>query len=289
MTFLAYYTELLIPFLLLIPFFVGYCRLAFVVIICLFHISISMTLYVGLFPLINIISVIGLIPAMVQNRLNSRHEYLYEQTRNYLRQQQRRFVTWQQLQNYGLLAGEAQYRLRNYVPKENMLSSLILTFFLGYTLLWNMGNLSLPVPLLDKARWVGHLFRVDQYWGMFAPAVFKDDGWFVLLGKTVNGQEIDIKNPGKPVSYEKPAVVAEFFRDDRWRKYHENILFANNNHYRLYYCAYLTNEWNRQQTDPDNRIPNLQIIYMKEVTLPHYQESPPVKEVLFDCNTVLPE
>jgi hypothetical protein len=156
-------------------------------------------------------------------------------------------------------------------------------------LLWNIGNLKLPVPLLDKARWVGHLFRVDQYWGMFAPSVFKDDGWFVMLGKTVNGQEIDIKNPGSTVNYDKPAVVAEFFPDDRWRKYHENILFVNNNHYRLYYCAYLTNEWNRRQKDPGERIPNLSIIYMKEVTQPAYQVSPPVKELLFECNTVLPE
>jgi hypothetical protein len=186
------------------------------------------------------------------------------------------------------MAGEDKNALKNYVPKEKFVTTLVITFFIGYTLLWNIGNLRLRVPLLEKVRWVGHFFRVDQYWGMFAPSVFKDDGWFVMLGKTVNGQEVDIKNPGKPVTYDKPLVVADFFPDDRWRKYHENMLFVNNHHYRLYYCAYLTNEWNRRQKDPENRIPNLQIIYMKEVTQPDYQVVAPVKEVLFDCNTVLP-
>jgi uncharacterized membrane protein YphA (DoxX/SURF4 family) len=288
MTFFAYYTELILPFLLLVPFFTAYFRLAFVIIICLFHIGISMTLYVGLFPLINIVSVAALIPTLVQNRLHSRHEHLYESFKIYIRQQKSRFIDWKQLHTYSLLSGEETSSLRNYVPKERVLTSLIITFFIGYTLLWNLGNLRLPVPLLGKARWVGHLFRVDQYWGMFAPAVFKDDGWFVMLGNTVNGQEVDIKNPGKPVSFDKPAVVADFFQDDRWRKYHENILFVNNNHYRLYYCAYLTNEWNRRQSDPGNHIPHLQIVYMKEVTQPDYQVLTPVKEVLFDCNTVLP-
>lgn len=289
MTFFAYYTELLLPFLLLIPFFTNYFRLIFIVVIIVFHIGISMTLYVGLFPLINIISVIGLIPTMVQNRLNSRHGYIYETAMDFIKRQKSKFITWQQLQNYGLVEGQTRYKLQKYIPTESWVTSVFITFCIGYTLLWNIGNLKLPVPILDNTRWIGHLLRIDQYWGMFAPAVFKDDGWFVLLGKTVNGQKIDIKNPDKPISYDKPAVVAEFFKDDRWRKYHENILFVNNNHYRLYYCAYLTNQWNRRQKDPGNRIPNLQIIYMKEVTQPDYRPSTPVKELLFECNTILPD
>jgi hypothetical protein len=288
MTFFAYYTELLLPFFLLIPFFTGYFRLAFVIVMVLFHISISMTLYVGLFPLINIVSVLGLLPAFVQNRLNARHDYLYDKAINFYKRQRSKFITWQQLRNHSLIAGEAKTHTKNYVPGEKWVTSLVITFCIGYTLLWNIGNLKLPVPLLENARWVGHLLRIDQYWGMFAPSVFKDDGWFVMLGKTVNGKQIDLHNPDKPVSYDKPAVVAGFFKDDRWRKYHENILFVNNAHYRLYYCAYLTNQWNRRQKDPGKRIPNLQIIYMKEVTQPDYKPATPVKELLFECNTVLP-
>jgi hypothetical protein len=288
MTFMAYYTELIVPFFLLVPFFTGYFRLAFVIVMVLFHVGISMTLYVGLFPLINIVSVLGLLPTMVQNRLNSRHDYLYDRAISFYKRQRAKFITWQQLRTYGLKAGEEKEILKNYVPSEKWLTSLFITFCIGYTLLWNIGNLKLPVPLLDNTRWVGHLLRIDQFWGMFAPAVFKDDGWFVLLGKTVNGKQLDITHPDEPVTFEKPAVVADFFKDDRWRKYHENMLFVNNNHYRLYYCAYLTNQWNARQKDPGNRIPNLQIIYMKEVTKPDYQPSPPIKELLFDCNTVLP-
>jgi hypothetical protein len=65
-------------------------------------------------------------------------------------------------------------------------------------------------------------------------------------------------------------------------------LLVRNNHFRIYYCAYLTNQWNKKQRQPDNRIPNLKIIYMKEISLPDYQVAPIKKEVLFECNTVLP-
>ncbi len=289
MTFVAYYTELVLPFLLLIPFFSAYFRIAFIVIICLFHIGISSMMYVGLFPLINLVSVIGLIPGLIQDRLNDRHDYIFDRAFGFLRKQSDRFryITWRGLYRYSQSAGEEAAKLKAYIPKEKWLTSLVIAFFIVYTLCWNISNLRVPVPVLDKVRWIAHLVRVDQFWGMFAPAVFKDDGWFVLVGKTVKGKEVDIKNPDKPVSYAKPAVVAEFFPDDRWRKYHENILFVNNNHYRLYYCAYLTNQWNKKQTSKDNLIPNLKIIYMKQVSLPDYQEATPKKEILFDCNTEL--
>jgi len=47
----------------------------------------------------------------------------------------------------------------------------------------------------------------------------------------------------------------------------ENILFINNNHYRLYYCAYLTNQWVAYKTER-KRI-QFEFIYIKEVTLPN--------------------
>ena len=165
--------------------------------------------------------------------------------------------------------------------------SVLMLFFLAYTFLWNVETLGRPVPVLRHLHWVGNFLRIDQHWGMFAPAVFKDDGWFVLLGRTASGKEVDIAHPDVPISYEKPEVMPAFYKNDRWRKFHENMLLAQNNHLRLYYCAYLTHTWNKQQTSPENRIPNLQIIYVKEVSLPDYKAAPPLKEVLCECNTVL--
>jgi hypothetical protein len=72
---------------------------------------------------------------------------------------------------------------------------------------------------------------------MFAPAVFKDDGWYILEGTTTTGKVIDLNHGGAPVTYQKPASVVSLFKNDRWRKYSENYLFVNNSWMRPYYCS----------------------------------------------------
>jgi len=284
-TMITYYTELVLPFLLFVPFFNAYCRLAFVLVICMFHIGISMTLYVGLFPLISISSVVGLLPIVVHDRLLPKRKAWLERLNAFPSRLLERWAAWRDRRRIQETGSAYRY---SYVPQEKPWVSALMLFFVAYTLFWNIGTLGNRVGVLEPVRWIGNLLRVDQHWGMFAPSVFKDDGWFVLLGRTVSGKEVDIAHPDEPVSYEKPAVVSDFFKNDRWRKFHENMLLVRNNHFRIYYCAYLTNQWNKKQRQPDNRIPNLKIIYMKEVSLPDYQVAPIKKEVLFECNTELP-
>jgi hypothetical protein len=138
----------------------------------------------------------------------------------------------------------------------------------------------------EPLRWFGYLFRVDQHWGMFAPAVFKDDGWYILDATTPEGQHIDLNRKGKPVTLRKPKSVVSLFKNDRWRKYSENYLFISNIYLRPYYCNYLLRVWNE---DSDNApVQRLDVIYMKEVSLPNYQVATPSREVLCSCETALP-
>jgi len=137
-----------------------------------------------------------------------------------------------------------------------------------------------------SATWFGNLLRVDQRWGMFAPAVFKDDGWYVLEGHTASGQLIDLNQEGKAADYAKPASVMSMFKNDRWRKYSENYLFVHHAFLRPYYCNYLVRRWN--EAHPQNPVKELQVVYMKEYTLPDYQPVVPKREVLCTCAN-LPE
>jgi hypothetical protein len=284
MTMLTFYTELVLPFLLFVPFITAYCRLAFILIICLLHLGISLTLYVGLFPLISIASVIGLAPVLLHERFPPKGRAMVQRARSVFSRLADRWAA----RAFGNGNPDLN-RIKKlaYIPRERPVVSALMLFFLAYTVLWNVETTGRSVAVLRPLHWVGNFLRIDQHWGMFAPAVFKDDGWFLLLGRTVNGKEVDIAHPGEPVSYEKPAVMPAFYKNDRWRKFHENMLMAHNDHFRLYYCAYLTNRWNNQQTSPGNRIPNLKIIYVKEVSLPDYKVAPPLREVLCECNTVL--
>jgi hypothetical protein len=281
LTLITYYTELVLPFLLFVPFFNAYFRIAFLAVIFLFHIGISLMLYVGLFPLISLVSLIGLVPVLVQDRHVHRLDRLLHRCGTLLHRQADRFQ-WR-----SFASGHHPSLPGPRLSAEKLPTSLLLVFFMAYTFVWNLETLGKPVASFQKIHWIGYLLRIDQHWGMFAPAVFKDDGWFVLKGRTVSGREVNVADPDAPVSYDKPRVMSDFFKNDRWRKYHENILLVSNSYLRLYYCAYLTNQWNQRQTSDQNRIPQLQIIYMKEVSLPHYRLSKPTKELLFECDTAL--
>ena len=130
-------------------------------------------------------------------------------------------------------------------------------------------------------RWFGYLFRIDQHWGMFAPAVFIDDGWFILEGTTKTGEQFDLNRQGRPITYAKPPNIVKLFKNDRWRKYSENYLFVDNSWMRAYYCNYWLRIWHQNPENPS--LASLKVVYMKEISLPNYQVSPATREVLCDC------
>ena len=169
--------------------------------------------------------------------------------------------------------------------KEPLWKSIPLLFILGFSFYLNIFQfISYQIDFLEKSRPLSNLIRIDQRWGMFAPIVFRDDGWFIMEGKTQSG-DIDIHNEGKKVNYVKPELVVSQVKNDRWRKYQENILFVHNNHLRPYYCNWLLEEWNKNAS-PNAIINSLNIIYMKEVTLADYKTLPVTKEVLCSCSNL---
>lgn len=264
----VYYTELLAPLLLLIPFRSAYFRLAFILLVGLLQIGISFTLYVGLFPLISVVALLGLIPGLVWETICRQYPALVRY--------------FKRMAASGTQTAQPAFFRKSAFPTEKPAVTFIVAGLWAYGLLWNIqttGKLSLP----GQTHWVAHLLRVDQFWGMFAPEVFKDDGWFVLAGKTSGGQIIDLTQQGKTVSYARPASVAGTYTSDRWRKYLENILFVDNHHYRLNYCFYWLNTWNR--IHPAAPVRHLDIFYMKEVSLPDYRQSKPTREWLCNCRT----
>ena len=156
---------------------------------------------------------------------------------------------------------------------------------LAYVCWWNLDDVAVLRPagglMTGPLRWFGYLFRVDQHWGMFAPAVFNDDGWYILEGTTATGRVLDLNRAGAPVCYAKSALVVALFKSDRWRKYSENLPFVSNAWMQPYYCNYLLRIWYENPAHTPLR--HLSVVYMKEVSLPDYQVAQPVREVLCDC------
>lgn len=278
LTLTTVYTELILPFLLLIPFYTKFFRMVVVGVLVSLHIGISLTLFVGLFYLINIASVVGLLPASVMDWIDNR---LMASFRKLQRRQLRPLVAYLDKLPEIRVSVRMPNRLKTNYLRPYFLNAFV-AFALLYSVWWNLSTTNLPLRKLpDNSRWFGYLLRLDQHWGMFSPTVFKDDGWYVLEGKTATGNIIDLNQEGKALDHAKPASVMALFKNDRWRKYSENYLFVSNSYLRPYYCNYLVRRWN--EAHPKEPIKNLEVVYMLEPSLPDYQVATPTRQVLCSC------
>jgi len=254
--------EMLVPFLLFIPFKNSLFRLLFVLGVAVFQIGISITMFVGLFYLIGLVTLIGLLPEDVMNWVDRKIK------------RQEKIISIEN--NTSFLSKISS----NYY--FNVIKNSFLCFCIALCMLWNVGTVSgSGLSVSDSFFTFGYALRFNQNWGMFAPTVFKDDGWYIMEGITTDSLHIDINRNGVKADYSKPASVLAYIKDDRWRKYYENYLFTYNNLIRPYLCSYLVVDWNKNH--PDKRIIFLQIIYMKEVSALPNEKQVVTKEVLCIC------
>lgn len=280
LTFGAYFTELLLPFALFIPVGVAWWRLLVVGVLFVFHLTISLTLFVGLFFLINWASIVGLLPPVALDWLTRRFAPLAPRAARWRAQLPAWQVPWRlRIERTTAPSAGSRQLLRG--AREGFVAVV-----LAYVCWWNLDDVAIFRPvgelMSEPTRWFGYLFRIDQHWGMFAPTVFKDDGWYILEGTTAGGRQIDLNRAGAPVTYAKPASVVALFKNDRWRKYSENYLFVSNDWMRPYYCNYLLRIWNEDPAHP--RVRHLSVVYMMEVSLPDYKLANPTRQVLCTCD-----
>lgn len=277
LTFATWYTELLLPLALFIPVGVRWWRLLVVFVLVVFHLGIGLTLFVGIFFLINMVSVLGLLPAVAFEWLTPRLAPHAARARHWRARLPRWQAPWQ------LRLERTRPRPAGRLALWRAVREALVVSVLFYVCWWNLDGVGGQPGrwMSDSMRWLGYLVRIDQHWGMFAPAVFKDDGWYVLEGTTRAGRVLDLNRGGAPISYAKPAAVVSLFKNDRWRKYSENYLFVSNGWMRPYYCNYLLRIWHQDPAHPPLR--HLAVVYMKEVSQPNYQVPPATREVLCDC------
>jgi len=123
--------------------------------------------------------------------------------------------------------------------------------FIIYVSFWNLSSI-VARPFQPGGDSIGLTLAIDQRWDMFAPNPLTYDGWYVIAGKLRDGSSANVLHQEQPVSYDKPASIADQYKNERWRKYMMNLsqgLYAD---YRLYYGRYLCRSWNsgRWPRDP---------------------------------------
>jgi hypothetical protein len=260
LTHLVWYIELIAPLLIITPFVPSKIRVIGILSIVLLFMGIASTLFIGLFYIIGIVSLIGMLPGRFIDGFEKR---FYKNKVEYV------FNTEQQ--NTG-----------EHVTLKKLVINNFLVLIIVYCLILNLSNVKkFPFILEDKVLIFGNILRLEQSWGMFAPGILKEDGYYVYSGKTMQEEWIDIKHDGEAVSYLKPKSVIAEYENDRWRKLAENVASKNLNYMRPHLCSYLLRKWNKE--NPAKPIKELIIFYMKETSLPNYQTKPIEKLALCNC------
>jgi hypothetical protein len=134
---------------------------------------------------------------------------------------------------------------------------------------------------------------------MFAPNPPKDDGWWVVPAELQSGRQVDLMSVVQghydlcEVSYEKPENILATHKNEHRRKYLEFITtledvttpeerverIEDQRQQRENFASFLCRAWNERHAG-DESLEDLQIVYMREKSLPDYQRPKPERVVL---------
>lgn len=250
--------ELFFPFLLF-PVLFGLerwrhgIRLAVALALMGFHCGLILTLRLGIFPWVNLVSLAMFLPPLVWDRL--------PRAEAFFRGLSERLAARLEGGRLGRWAGSPAAALR--LPWWQTVPVVALT---AYVLAWNLSTLpSSPVSVPSQIRPVAYTLRLDQRWNLFAPRPYTSDGWWVIPGKLRSGEWVDLYRDGGPMAYQKPEDVSAEYPTYRWRKYLRNVYRSRNESHRPLYAKWVCREWNRRHP-PEEQVIELRLIYMKEST-----------------------
>ncbi len=254
LTWIVYYAELLIPIMVLWPSKKGYSRIIAFLLIFFIHAGIGSTLYVGLFFIIGMVTAIGLLPGIAMN--------IVEKIAR-------------------LKKPVIQFKKRRH-PLLQVLSGMACLAIIIFCLVLNLGavkwfDYELRTDLSRSANTV----RLNQYWGMFSPAVMKKDGWLVYYGVDSIGRQWDLRRNEDYVDFAKPKHIVKMYKSDRWRKLAENMQDDRFTFLRPLYCKYVLHKWN--QDHPEKKILTLNLYFMEKKSLPGYKTTAVEKKLYCVC------
>jgi predicted DCC family thiol-disulfide oxidoreductase YuxK len=156
-------------------------------------------------------------------------------------------------------------------------------------LAWNFATVGgMPFGTFATLTPLIYPLRMEQFWQMFAPFPFKDNGWYVLPGKLADGSEVDVLRPAQPLSYDKPYSIALDFPNMRWQVYENRMYDHRFRQHRGYWARYLCREWNSAAA-PDKRLLSFNIVYMLMRTPPPGESSHLEQVVLWRHQCVPPD
>jgi len=274
MTFLTYSTHFFERFgftLLFIPFFWKYFRLAGVLAFMGLHLGFFLFLELGIFPWVAIILWIPMFPSFVGDAF----EKFVTEKKIYPKLRQFRNKARIRLNNkLNLSIAERPYRRLN-IPMSLIIGVVGISVFT-----WNLGTLNLkdfrnPAFLQTVTR----ATALWQSWNMFAPIPMRVDGWFVMDAQIRSGKHIDILNDKDQVSYARPKMLNDNYKNERWQKWLLNMWVEQKKPYLRSWGGYYCKCWNEKYKNTNKELESFSIYFMKEMVPPPGQERAPAQKI----------
>ncbi len=272
--------EYLGPCLAFVPFCMPWLRIGVVSTLFAFHIGLALCLRLELFPYISMASWLVFVPSLVWERGGSLIPFRLRTVGRSLPPFRRKPVVNRARADLSRLSHAQDDAPPTPQPlRSSRLAQALAAVFLVCVVLWNLLGFAATAPYVrpifpSSATLVVYLLRLDQYWGMFSPYPFKDDGWFVIPGTLQDGSQVELWTGERVVSWEKPASVLAHYPTERRRKYMEKIRWRKRGKEIALdaYARYVCRDWNTRHSGQE-QLETFQIFFMQETTLPDYQHS----------------
>ncbi len=154
------------------------------------------------------------------------------------------------------------------ISERKVITALVL-FLMLMLFYWNTTLLPQVKPKLafpEPFKSIMYGLHLDQQWNMFAPKMYKRDGWFVIRGKRADGMVVDVfrMQVGEP-NFAKPVNVHAMYGNQRWTKYHFRIHSTKRTYERKAYGQFLCRTWNKYYKG-SKKLAVLKIYYVLEQT-----------------------
>jgi hypothetical protein len=302
LTFATLVQEGFVPFLLFVPWKTWIFRLFVVGTFTLFHLSLGLFMQLGYFQSLCILGWLALLPTefwdALELRRRRRREGAAETAEASAADAAANESAAVAAADAGAIALPATH------PPLGVAAKLALPLLLAYVYVENLNHWNQPrapddgvamaalLDLRDAVRRhfpvqdssLGGVLGLDFTWYLFAPKPPSVHGWFVLDATLNDGRHVDLLPVcmgGREtlVGFARPRRGGPSDPDLRWRKYLDNLIALPPDKlvYRHAFAAYAAETWNRaHESEPGRQLRSLDVVLMRETTLPDYQ--PPTIE-----------
>ena len=250
---MIYIAEFIVLPLFLLPIFRIQIKILVFCFLILFGIGTMSTMMIGIFPFCFIASSVLFIPSVIWDKvwpLQTKQTNLHEENVN-----------------------------------ENVLGGILIGFVFTLVIVWNVTTIpNTPLKFPEKLKSFMYALRLNQSWGMFSPTVFKEDGWIIYKAKLDNNKLIDLNDKDYKLTYKKPNYVLDKYKNDRWRKFTEQIIQPSHSNYVSNWAKYIL--WaNKNKLEKLNcKVTQLEIIYMLETSKPFGVQKKIERRLIFSNN-----